>query len=155
MEHKCEIYHQEAQPVLSIRKRTSVENLPQILGEAFASIGQYLEKLGQQPGGAPFAAYYNLDMQDLDVEIGFPVSQIVPGNSEINATEMPRGYYATVFHKGPYSESVAAYESLTKFVKDQGRTPTGVAYEFYLNSPMDVSQEELKTQIVFPLQSEN
>jgi len=34
------------------------------------AIAQYLGEQGQQPAGAPFEDYYNMDMQYLDVEIG-------------------------------------------------------------------------------------
>lgn len=152
MEYKCEVYQQEIQPTLSVRTRTSVEKLPQVLGEAYSTIGQYLASLGEQPGGAPFSAYYNMDMQDLDVEIGFPVNHPLPSKGEIQAGEMPRGDYASVFHKGSYDLVSAAYDALKKFLEENGRTPTGVAYEFYFNSPMEVPPQELKTQIVFPLQ---
>ncbi|MCC7130515.1 MAG: hypothetical protein IT297_08980 [Anaerolineae bacterium] len=67
MDYKCELYHQEAQPLLSIRRRASVEQLSVVIGEVFQTIGAYLGELGEQPGGAPFVAYHNLDMQDLDL----------------------------------------------------------------------------------------
>ena len=71
----------------------------------WSTILQYAGQMGVQPSGPPFVAYYNLDMQDLDLEIGFPY------------------------------------------------TPSGVAYEFYLNDPRSTPAAELQTQVVFPLRS--
>jgi effector-binding domain-containing protein len=130
-----------------------VENLPKVLGESYAAIGQYLGILGEMPGGAPFVAYYNMDMQNLDIEIGFPVSHPISGKAHIQAAEMPAGKYASCLHKGPYAELRPAYEALTNFVNEHNLETIGVVYEFYLNSPVEVPQEELKTQIVFPLVS--
>ena len=47
----------------------------------------------------------------------------------------PGGAKAKTMHVGPYQEMAAAYEALTQFIKDQGREPSGVAYEYYLDPP--------------------
>ena len=46
MEYKCEILEKAPQPILSIRRRTSVQDLPQALGEVYGKIGAYLGELG-------------------------------------------------------------------------------------------------------------
>ena len=151
MSYKCELYDQNAQPTLSIRTRTAVQDLPKTLGEAYFTLGQHMASLGLEPGGAPYTAYYNMDMQDLDIEIGFPMSEQVPGKGSIDAGELPAGKYSSVLHKGPYPELSAAYAALNEFVEKSGLKPSGVAYEFYLNSPDEVVPEDLRTQIVFPI----
>lgn len=151
MSYKCEFYEQAAQPTLTIRTRSSVEKLPHVLGEAYAAIGQYLGSLGEVPGGAPFVAYYNMNIEDLDIEAGFPVSKPIPGTGTIQSNQMPAGKYATCLYKGPYNECGAAYEELTRWVLAQGCETTGVAHEFYLNDPTETPPQELKTQIIFQL----
>jgi effector-binding domain-containing protein len=37
-------------------------------------------------------------------------------------------------------------------VQSKNRLPTGIAYEFYYNSPMEVKPEQLLTQVMFVLQ---
>jgi effector-binding domain-containing protein len=123
-----------------------------VSGQTYGAIARYLAELGEQPAGAPFAAYYNMDMQDLDVEIGFPVTRPLRGKGEIHPGEIPGGLMASVMHIGPYPDCGLAYEALTQFVKDQGHTATGVAYEMYLNDPSVTPPQELMTQVVFPLQ---
>lgn len=151
MEYKCEILNKAPQAILSIRRRTSVQNLPQVLGESYGKIAAYLGELGANPVGAPFTAYYNMDMQDLDIEIGFPVTHTLPSRGEIQASEMPAGKYAACLYTGPYQDIGPAYEALTKFVQENGVQPSGVAYEYYLNDPTETPPQELMTQIVFPL----
>ncbi len=111
-------------------------------------------QLGQCPAGAPFAAYYNMDMQDLDVELGFPVPKELPGKDEIKAGHLPGGKYAVVLHTGPYDQVGPAYEALAKWVAEKGYQATGVAYEVYLNDPGQTKPEDLQTQVMFPLNSE-
>ncbi len=151
MTYPCEIKEQPAQPTLSIRTQTSVQNMPQVLGQVFGEIAQYLGRLGEQPAGMPYTAYFNMDMQNLDVEIGFPVARPLPAQGQIQPSEIPGGQVATCLFVGPYDQLGLAYEALTKYATDQGFSPTGAAYEFYLNDPRQEPKQEPQTLILFPL----
>jgi effector-binding domain-containing protein len=151
MTYKCEIFDQHSQATLSIRTTTSVKELPQELGRAYGAIGQYMAQLGEQPAGAPYAAYFTFDMENMDIEIGFPVGNNLPGKGEIQSGEIPAGKIAQCFYTGPYNKIEPAYNALTAYVEEQGQEATGIAYEFYLNDPGEVAPEELLTQIVFRL----
>ncbi len=151
MSYPCEIKKQAAQPTLSIRTRTSVQALPQLLGQAYGEICQYLDRLGEQPAGMPFAAYFNMDMQDLDVEIGFPVAHPLPGQGRVQSSEIPGGNVATCLYIGPYEACGPVYEAMAQYVKEHGFTPTGVAYEFYLNDPNAEPKQEPQTLFLLPL----
>ena len=153
MTYKCEVKEQAAQATLTIRTRTPQKDLPQVLGRGHGTIAQYLGTLGEHPIGAPFSAYYNMDMQDLDVEIGFPVSRELPGSGEIQASQIPGGKLATCLYTGPYSEMEPAYTALMQWMAEKGHEATGVAYEMYLSDPGEVPPEELQTLIVFPLKA--
>lgn len=151
MNYTCEITEMPAQPVLSIRAHTRVEELPAFLGQAYGMVMQYLAELGEAPAGAPFAAYFNMNMQDLDIEAGFPVQRPLPGRGTVQAGEIPGGSQASVIHTGPYQDCGPAYETLTQFVQLNLREATGVAYEFYLNDPQEITPEQIQMQVVFPL----
>lgn len=153
MPYECKVAEQPTQLTLSIRTRAAVQDLPQVLGKAFGAIAQYLGELGRQPAGPPFVAYHNMDMQDLDVEIGFPVPGKLPGRDDIKASEIPGGRAATCLYVGPYSDIGPAYNALSQWMKENGHEPTGVAYEMYLDDPDQTPPEELKTQILFPLRT--
>ena len=73
MTYPCELQEQPTRPTLSIRFKAPVQELPQHFGRIYGPIGQYLGQLGEQHAGAPFAIYYNMDMQNLYIEAGFPV----------------------------------------------------------------------------------
>ena len=153
MAYPCEVREQPAQPVLSIRTRTSVQDLPGVIGKAYGAIAQHLGGLGEAPAGPPFAAYYNMDMHDLDVEMGFPVRKPLAGQGEIKASQIPGGKAATCLHTGPYSDLHTGYQALSDWVKQGGYQTTGVAYEIYLNDPTQTPPQELKTLLMFPLKS--
>ena len=153
MSYQCEVKEQPVQQTLSIRTRAAVQDLPRVFGEGYGAIAQYLGELGEQPSGPPFAAYYNMDMDDLDVELGFPVARPLPGKAEIKAGEIPDGQVATCLYTGPYSDIESAYAALMKWVEDRGYEGTGVSYELYLNDPGETPPAELQTQIIFPLKT--
>ncbi|MFX0102390.1 MAG: GyrI-like domain-containing protein [Candidatus Hodarchaeota archaeon] len=151
MEIKCEAIDKDAQPTLIVRTRTPVQELPNIIGKTYGEIFHYLGEIGEEAAGMPFVAYHNLDMQDLDVEIGVPVSKVLGEKGDIKAGEMAAGKYATCLHVGPYSEIEPAYNALSKWIGDNGFEATGVAYEVYLNDPREVGMENAETRILLPL----
>lgn len=153
MSYECKIVDQPAQPVASIRTHASVQNLSQVLGQCYGAVAQYLGQIGQFPAGDPFAAYYNMDMQNLDLEIGFPVASKIPGKDAIQPGEIPGGKSVICMHIGPYDKIAAAYEAMDQWMKANHVEPSGVCYEFYLNDPQQTPPEALETRIMFPLKS--
>jgi effector-binding domain-containing protein len=151
MSFECEIKEQPPRSTLCVRTRTPLEKLPDNIGRYIMAIAQYLGEIGEQPAFAPYVAYYNMDMANLDVEIGFPVARKLPGKGEIKPGAIPGGKAGTCMYVGPYQEMPPAYEALTKLVMEKGMEPTGIAYEFYFNGPMDSEPSGLKTLIMFPL----
>ncbi|MEW5961536.1 MAG: GyrI-like domain-containing protein, partial [Chloroflexota bacterium] len=142
MSYQCEVKEQAAQKTLSIRTRAAVQDLPQVFGQGYGAIAQYLGELGEQPSGPPFAAYYNMDMDNLDVELGFPVVRQLAGKDEIKAGEIPGGRVATCLYTGPYSAIEPAYTTLMEWMKDNGYEGSGVSYELYLNDPAETPPAE-------------
>lgn len=151
MDYHCEIKDMPEQPILSIRTRSSVVSLPKVLGKAFEQLESRLKELGEEPAGAPFVAYYNMNMLNMDIEIGFSVNKLLEDNAEIKSATLPAGKYAVTMHQGPYGKIRPAYNALKKKVNEEGLQATGVAYEYYLNDPNNTKQNDLLTQVVFPL----
>lgn len=152
MPYHCEAIQQQTQPVLSIRTRATAQNLPQVLGGGYGAILQYLEEAKEQPTGAPYVAYYNMDMSDLDIEVGFPVRATMVGKEMVQSGTIPAGLVATCVHTGPYPELGQAYDALNQWIQENGHVATGLVYEFYLNDPVTTPAEQLVTKIVFILQ---
>jgi effector-binding domain-containing protein len=152
LSYACEIKDQPERPTLSVRTRAAAQDLPQLFGPTYSALMQYMNEMGAQPAGEPFAAYYDLDMQNLDVEIGFPVSRPLPDRGDIKCGALPAGKFASTMHIGPYDAVGPAYEALRQYVKANGYEPTGVAYEFYFSGP-ETPPEEIRTEIVLPLKT--
>ncbi|NTV91269.1 MAG: GyrI-like domain-containing protein [Clostridiales bacterium] len=151
MQSNFEFLEKPAQPVLSIRTRCAVEGLPGVIGQAYGKIMQVMGETGNSPVGAPFVAYYNMDMKDLDIEIGFPAANPSAGKGEVIQSEIPAGKQASCIYTGPYSKCDQAYAELTRQIAENGYEASGTAYEFYLNDPTNTPQEQLMTKIMFLL----
>lgn len=149
MDYQIELSDTPSQPVLSMRSHTSLSELPKYLGYAFQSVIDYLNEIGEVPVDAPFAAYYSDDMENLDVEAGFPVSHPIPGKDNLVSSEIPAGRKVSCLYKGPYTEMNTVYGAVQAWMEQNNYIPTGVVYEFYYNSPGEVPDQELLTRIVF------
>jgi len=147
MSINCELKKLASQPTLSIRLKTAAQDLPQVFGKGYGEIAQYLGELQEQPAGPPFAIYYNMDMQNLDVEFGFPISKNLDGRGDIHTSETPSGESVSCVHVGPYNEVEPTYNTLFQWIKENGYEATGATYEVYLNDPDETPPEKLETQI--------
>lgn len=151
--YAIEVREQQYQPVMSVRTISSVSKLPLLIGETYERIMVYLKELDVNPTGPPFVCYYNLDMEHLDVEIGFPVEDVLPGEGDLCPSEMIQGKTVSYLYNGPYEKMEEAYNEMNDYIRTYGFKPKGMSYEIYYNSPMDVqSKEELLTRIELPVE---
>ena len=151
MEKKYIIKDLPTRLTLAVRTRSPVQNLPQVLGQSYGAIMKYLGQLGEIPTGPPFVIYFNLDMQDLDIEIGFPVSKKFPDKETIKSSEIPAGNYASTVHIGPYDEMESTYNALNQWIQEKGYETKRFAIEFYYNDPNEVGWENTQTEIQLPI----
>lgn len=151
MSYIFQIIETEKQPVLSVQTTTSVVNLPNVVSKVYGSILNYISESGEEPLGPAFIAYYNMDMENLTVEIGFPVAKEMAGKGDVALRYIPAGKKATGFHKGSYQEISPLYEKLATWINQRGYEPTGVVYEYYYNSPQEIPESELLTKVEFLL----
>jgi effector-binding domain-containing protein len=148
-----EIRYVDERPTATVRTRTRGEDLPEVMGRCFGTVMEHLGAVGVEPAGPPFAAYHNSDMENLDLEVGFPVSAVIAGGDEVQAGTIPGGHVAVGLHTGPYDQLDETYEKLTGYITGQGLHPEQSIYEFYLNDPGEVEPAQLQTEVYIPLRA--
>jgi effector-binding domain-containing protein len=151
MEEKIKVVENVDQHTLSIRITTRIEELPNIIGKNYMKIMSYLEELGEKPLDVPFTAYHNLDMKNLDVEMGFIVDKKLPDRDEIKAGIIPAGKSVTYMYKGAYDGMQKVYDEIMEWINKNKYEFNGSYYEYYYNSLEEVKESELLTKIVLPL----
>ena len=136
---------------LMIRTRTSIQDMPALLGGCYGEIIQHVNEVGGKEPMESFVIYYNMDMNDLDIDVGFTVSEKFPDKGRIKMSSIRAGKYAVTLHEGPYETLEKTYNELTAFCKEKQVEVDDWVYEVYLNNPMDNPGEPPKTVIYFPL----
>jgi effector-binding domain-containing protein len=99
MTHTCELKEMPAQPTLVVRTVTNVQELPSTLGAAFQAVAEHLNGLGKALL-VPYVAYFNMDMDNLEIEAGFPVERATPGAGTVQGSELPPGRYGVCMYTG-------------------------------------------------------
>ncbi len=145
-----ELLRKREQPTPSIRTRAKVEDLPMLIGEGYCRMAEYLKELGELLSDVPYVAYHNMDMQNLDVEIGFPVSKVLPEKGEIQSGSIPESNVVFCMYLGPYRDMASTYGEMAGWIEKNGLTPTGTVYECYYNGP-EYPESELLTMIAMPM----
>lgn len=145
-----ELIQQIKQPILVISACTKVENLPMLIGQSYGKIVAYLEELNERMTNIPFVAYHSMDMQNLDVEIGFPVAKSFPNKGDIKSAFIPESKAVLSMHRGPYNDMEPIYAEMAKWIENNGYQSTGTSYEYYYNGP-EFPVSELLTKIILPI----
>jgi effector-binding domain-containing protein len=146
-----EIRTVEERETLMVRTTASVGELPNVMGSVYGEIAGFMGEKGLKFAGPPFALYHNMDMEALDLEIGFPISNRSKGEGLVTTGRIPGGRVAVAIHTESYDTIGKTYESLAVFVKEKGLETGKWTYEYYLNSPQDTAPDELQTEIYFPI----
>lgn len=141
---------QDAQPAIVIQKIISMQKLPQVIGDCYQKLSLYLEQTQTVLAGMPFVAYHNMDMQNLKVEIGFPIRKPMPDHGEITTSSIQEGLRLICIFRGPYSQLEPVYAEMQEYMNKNELVNAGPVYECYLNGP-EFPEEELLTQIVMPV----
>jgi effector-binding domain-containing protein len=97
---------------------------------------------------------HNIDTENLrgngiwDMEVGFPVSKVLPEKGEIKPAVILKGKTISCIYKGAYTGLGKAYSELAGWINKNRYQSMKISYEYYYNSLVDVPEEELLTKIV-------
>ena len=73
------------------------------------------------------------------------------GSGQVYGTELAGGPAAVTLHHGPYAEIGPAYHTISGWVQDHGHELNGGPREVYLNTPDQVSEADLQTEVQWPI----
>ena len=111
---------------------------------------------GLNPSGALLAIYFNTPDQVPEAElkwlIGMPVSTDVTPAAPLQKGEFKHPKVASCIHVGPYDKAAETYVKMTAYLELNGWKIAGPAMEWYLDNPMSVAPENLRTEIILPVE---
>jgi len=151
---KIEVTNQQPQIAVAMKKTAiSMEQIAEVTTEGYTKLMGYLAEQGKQIAGAPYLAYMNgnEDFSKFDIELGIPVSEAVSVQGELYMSQSYEGKAITTTYKGAYKDIEVAYVALMDYAKENALEMTGVYYDYYISNPADTPENELLTQVVFPI----
>jgi hypothetical protein len=140
------------QQYMGIRTQTPFKGMFTVVDKhLFKELRAWMKQECVEPVGSPFLRYHVIDMEgEMDIEVGFPVATVLPGNGRVCPGVMPAGRYASLVYinNGYTGNSVLTRWCIENgLARDQWDTPKGDAfrarYERYLTDP---KIEPLKTK---------
>lgn len=149
------------QTVAAWRTPTSHRTIFEHIPAGFGRVMTYLSEQNVAPASAPFTLLYEAPDADSDGDIAMavPIAAAFTGDTpdtadtaSVEIFELPADPTASVMHKGSYGNMGEAYATVVAWIAEHGHNIVGPAREVYFNSPADVGEEELLTEILFPIE---
>ena len=150
---KVEVKEVADQPALTIRSRTTPEDLDPVISEGINGVAAYMKELGARRAGPPFTISSDPDAEGtIEVAIGWPTAQELPGRGRVENLLLPGGKVAWAVYHGPYSRLSGAYRTLYEWIVEQGHEVAGDPREIYYTDPDEVPDPaDYVTGIIWPL----
>ena len=147
-----------AQMVAAWRTVTTYSEIFSHIPEGFGRVMAHLGEENIDPTGAPFTLYYQAPDADNqgDIAMAVPIDTSLQSadDSDICVIILPAGSTASVIHKGSYADMGESYATVVSWIHEHGHNIVGPAREVYFNSPTEVDEHALLTEILFPIDSE-
>lgn len=135
------------QPIMSIRFNCELYELQPKFMDAYQRLSTYLKENKIIKTDIPFAAYYNLDIHNLDVEVGIPVLKTLKEKEDIKVSKLEGGIYAICIYQGNFDDFKNIYDEMENWIKENGYERRDITYEFYANG-LNYGDDKLITRIM-------
>lgn len=116
-----------AETLGGINRRVAFETRQSEIPGIFGEMDQLCESAGLFFAG-PQVALYRIDGDDMDVSVGVPMEEPLPGFSGFEA---PATRALCIRHRGAFDLLHTVYPKLHSAAAEQGLQPTGLAREVY------------------------
>ncbi|MFC9773542.1 MULTISPECIES: GyrI-like domain-containing protein [unclassified Pseudarthrobacter] len=144
--------HLAEQPVAVVRERVRMEELPAFFGRAFGSVMAAAQRQGATPAGPPFARYYGMPGETVDVEAGFPITGTFTTADGVLAGTLPETDALEAIHTGPYDALQQTYGAIQQQMQADGLTPADSMWEYYLSDPeKEPDPATWQTRVIWPV----
>jgi len=131
--------------------RSSLDDISDAMGEAFAKTHHALGQAGVEPDGPPFARYFSMD-EPVEFEAGVTVATPFAGTAEVKPGHIGGVKAVVGMHIGPYETLGQTYAAMTAWITSLGRTVAGPMWEIYITDPtVEPDPKRWKTEIFIPV----
>jgi len=145
----------DAQTFIGYPHVSDTEEAMQLFQESMPKAGMYATQKGLAPDEyMPSAIYNNWDMEtgEVDFIIGLFLKKDLAPAEGMKQVSLPKGEVVMVSKFGNYGVGdEQAHMAIAEFMKENNLTVAGPVYEMYVNDPTEVKENEIQTDIYYPV----
>ncbi|MEK9659342.1 MAG: GyrI-like domain-containing protein [Chloroflexota bacterium] len=141
-----------AQRMAAIRVKTTLNKVPEKVGQLLQETSVYLASQGIEPKGHGFAVYYEVGNVVVDVEAGFVVEADVEGNERVHTGTLPAIKAASTVYEGPHLQMPDAHRAVHRWMHENDVKASGEpAREVFLVDMRGAANDAVtKAESAFP-----
>lgn len=135
----------------ALRERVPMSDLTAFFDRAFHAASTVLERQGVAITGPPFAVYFDMPTDSVDIAAGFPAAAPVAPEDGVRGLELPGGRAVRVVHRGSYDSLGETYRRIAEWLAGRNLVPGVLMWESYLTEPTPGDAAAQLTEITWPL----
>ncbi len=120
------------------------------MNEAIGAILPLIEENDAFASSGPIVCFHNMELETLDVEIGFQTAQRIKAKGDVRAQVLPLRTVVVTMDRGPYEKQDDTLEDLMAWIPEHGYAVDGGIYYHYLNGE-DQPPNEYLTEMYIPV----
>lgn len=144
--------HVPQRMALVVRRFATAQTAARIIPEAFAEIFAHINA-GAACGSEERLAMFPLDFAapgEHEIAVAVVIADGVPGPG-IELDELPACKIIKTTHVGPYPSTPTGWTAVLEWMDERDLDPARDLWEVYLNTPEEVPESELVTELQVPL----
>lgn len=148
----CSLVSHKKEATIGIRDVVRMDELKAFFKEGYGRLYEVIELESLETTGMPFARYYGMPSDTIDVELGVPVAEPYAGPADIRGSSLPEAEAVVAMHVGSYDTLPETYDAIAQWMGARGMTPRPDMWEFYLSDPeTEPDPDQWLTQVVWPV----
>ncbi|TRW42891.1 GyrI-like domain-containing protein [Georgenia yuyongxinii] len=142
----------QEQPVAGVRQRVRMDEITTVFDTAYPKVLGAIQQAGGVPAGAPYARYFGMPSDTVDVEVGFPVTEPFTASGDVIGSTLPAARAAEAVHTGAYDTLPETYKVLEAWIAEHNLQVLDESWEIYEAGPdSDPDPATWRTRVVFPV----
>ena len=150
--HDIGISYVPQRMALIVHRRVTAETAPRVIGAALAEILTYIDSgaaCGAEECIAMFPPEFG-ESGEYEIRVAVVIADGAPGPG-IELDELPACQVVRTVHHGAYATTCEGWSAVEEWMDEHDLHPARDYWEVYLNTPGEVPECELATELLVPL----
>ena len=137
----------------AVRDTIPMTELRGFFDRSFDLLPAVLAEQGVDPAGPPYARYFGLPGDTVDVELGYPVTETISPQGDIYPAALSAPRIVRAVHEGSYDRLGDSWRAMWEWIVARGLDAADEMWEVYLTEPTpDSDPAAMRTELNWPLQ---